>query len=40
MAVRIELIDETATLTDERIDAALGRIVSALRDRLGARLRA
>jgi phenylalanyl-tRNA synthetase beta chain len=39
MAVRIELLDPEATLTDERIDAAVAGIVSALQNRFGARLR-
>ncbi len=40
LAVRLELLDETATLTDERIDAEVSRVVETLRKRLGARLRA
>jgi phenylalanyl-tRNA synthetase beta chain len=40
MAVRVELLDDAVTLTDERIDAAVGRVVAALRDRFSARLRA
>ena len=40
LAVRLELLDEAATLTDERIDAEVARVVEALRTRLGARLRA
>ncbi len=40
LAVRLELLDESATLTDERIDAEVARIVETLRTRLGARLRA
>lgn len=39
MAVRIELLDPEATLTDERIDAAVAGISSALESRHGARLR-
>jgi phenylalanyl-tRNA synthetase beta chain len=39
MAVRLSLLDDAATLTDERIDAVLGRVVSALNQGLGARLR-
>ncbi|MEF7617285.1 phenylalanine--tRNA ligase subunit beta [Aquincola sp. MAHUQ-54] len=39
MAVRIELLDDTATLTDDRIDAAVAGIVERLRGRLQARLR-
>ena len=40
LAVRLELLDEAATLTDERIDAEVARVVETLRTRLGARLRA
>jgi phenylalanyl-tRNA synthetase beta chain len=40
LAVRLELLDDAATLTDERIDAEVARIVETLRTRLGARLRA
>jgi len=40
LAVRIELLDDEATLTDERIDAALGQVLETLRLRLGVRLRA
>jgi phenylalanyl-tRNA synthetase beta chain len=40
MAVRIELLDDETTLTDERIDAAIGHVIEALKQRLGARLRA
>ena len=40
LAVRLELLDESTTLTDERIDAEVGRVVETLRTRLGARLRA
>ncbi|MCB2022224.1 MAG: phenylalanine--tRNA ligase subunit beta [Burkholderiaceae bacterium] len=40
LAVRLELLDEAATLTDERIDAEVARVVETLRSRLGARLRA
>ena len=39
MAVRLELLDEDATLTDERIDAEVAAVVDALARRLGARLR-
>ncbi|MEO8122835.1 MAG: phenylalanine--tRNA ligase subunit beta, partial [Burkholderiales bacterium] len=39
LAVRLELLDEAATLTDERIDAEVARVVDTLRSRLGARLR-
>ena len=40
LAVRLELLDDSATLTDERIDAEVTRVVETLRARLGARLRA
>jgi phenylalanyl-tRNA synthetase beta chain len=40
MAIRVELLDDDSTLTDERIEAAIGRIIEALRMRLDARLRA
>jgi phenylalanyl-tRNA synthetase beta chain len=40
MAVRIELRDDEATLTDERIDAAVEAIKARLQSQLGARLRA
>lgn len=39
MAVRLELRDDDATLTDERIDAALAEALDRARQRLGARLR-
>jgi phenylalanyl-tRNA synthetase beta chain len=39
VAVRIELLDDVATLTDERIDAVMAGVVSRLASRLGARLR-
>jgi phenylalanyl-tRNA synthetase beta chain len=39
LAVRVELLDDQATLTDERIDAAVAGIVEHLRRALGARLR-
>jgi phenylalanyl-tRNA synthetase beta chain len=39
MAVRIELLDNNATLTDERIDAAMAAVVARLRSVFGARLR-
>ncbi|MET0518733.1 MAG: phenylalanine--tRNA ligase subunit beta, partial [Burkholderiaceae bacterium] len=39
MAVRLELLDEEATLTDERIEAAVAAVVQALGRQLGARLR-
>jgi phenylalanyl-tRNA synthetase beta chain len=39
MAVRIELRDDDATLTDERIDAAMAQALARAQQRLGARLR-
>ena len=39
MAVRLELLDDDATLTDERIDGAVSAIVAAATQQLGARLR-
>jgi phenylalanyl-tRNA synthetase beta chain len=39
LAVRLELLDDEATLTDERIDAAMAVIVAAATTQLGARLR-
>ncbi len=39
LAVRLELLDDTATLTDERVDAAVATIVAATAQQLGARLR-
>lgn len=39
LAVRLELLDDEATLTDERIDAAVAAIVAATSSQLGARLR-
>ena len=40
LAVRLELLDDSATLTDERIDAAVAQVVTALGADLGVRLRA
>ena len=40
LAVRLELLDDDATLTDERIDAAMQAVFSALQSQLGARQRA
>jgi phenylalanyl-tRNA synthetase beta chain len=40
MAVRLELRDDTATLTEERIDAAIANVLERLHSQLGARLRA
>ena len=39
MAVRLELLDDENTLTDERVDAVIAAIVSATQQQLGARLR-
>ncbi|WP_077037202.1 phenylalanine--tRNA ligase subunit beta [Pelomonas sp. KK5] len=39
MAVRLELLDDEATLTDERIEQTVTAVVQALADKLGARLR-
>ncbi|HKX43525.1 MAG TPA: phenylalanine--tRNA ligase subunit beta [Burkholderiaceae bacterium] len=39
LAVRIELLDEEAVLTDERIDAAMKDVLAALTETLGVRLR-
>lgn len=39
LAVRLELLDDEATLTDERIDAVVTAIVAATAQQLGARLR-
>ena len=40
LAVRIELRDDTSTLTEERIEAAVKAVTSRLQTQLGARLRA
>jgi phenylalanyl-tRNA synthetase beta chain len=40
LAVRLELLDGESTLTDERIDAEVARVIAALGAKLGARLRA
>jgi phenylalanyl-tRNA synthetase beta chain len=40
MAVRLELLDVEVTLTEERIEQAVGKVVDALHSKLGARLRA
>jgi len=40
LAIRIELRDDDATLTDERIDATVGAVLARLTSQLGARLRA
>lgn len=39
LAVRLELLDDDNTLTDERIEQAVSRVVSRLSEQLGARLR-
>jgi phenylalanyl-tRNA synthetase beta chain len=39
MTVRLELLDDENTLTDERIDAAVAQVLDVLRARLGVRLR-
>ena len=40
LAVRLELLDDNTTLTDLRIDAVVGEVLQALKQRLGVRLRA
>ena len=39
LAVRLEFLDESAPLTDERVEAAKAAVVAALSERLGVRLR-
>jgi phenylalanyl-tRNA synthetase beta chain len=39
LSVRLELLDDAVTLTEERIDAAVADVLTALMRRLGARLR-
>ncbi len=39
MAVRLELLDDNETLTDERIEAVVAQVLDSLATRLGARLR-
>jgi phenylalanyl-tRNA synthetase beta chain len=39
MAVRLEIRDDDATLTDERIEAAKAQAIERVTQRLGARLR-
>jgi len=39
LSVRLELLDDENTLTDERIDAAVVQVLDTLGARLGARLR-
>jgi phenylalanyl-tRNA synthetase beta chain len=40
LALRLEILDDSTTLTDERIESVKSEVVAALRDRLGVRLRA
>ena len=40
LAVRLELLDDEATLTDQRIDGVIAEVLQALKQRLGVRLRA
>ncbi|HEY0820692.1 MAG TPA: phenylalanine--tRNA ligase subunit beta [Rhizobacter sp.] len=40
LALRLEILDDTTTLTDERIEAVKAEVVAALGQRLGVRLRA
>jgi phenylalanyl-tRNA synthetase beta chain len=39
LSVRLELLDDDVTLTDQRIDAAIAQVLVALNERLGVRLR-
>ena len=39
LSVRLELLDDEQTLTDERIDTTVARVLAALQDELGVRLR-
>ena len=39
LAVRLEVLDDEATLTDERIDGVVAGVLQALKERLGVRLR-
>ena len=39
LAVRLELLDDEVTLTDERIDTAVAQVIERLRAQLGVRLR-
>ena len=39
MAVRLELLDDENTLTDDRIDGVVSQVLQTLRERLGVRLR-
>ena len=40
LALRLELRDDSQTLTDERIDSVVAGVLAALESRLGVRLRA
>ncbi|MBC8056722.1 MAG: phenylalanine--tRNA ligase subunit beta, partial [Rhizobiales bacterium] len=40
LSIRLELLDDEVTLTDDRIEAAVADVLAALDERLGARLRA
>ncbi len=40
LAIRLELLDDETTLTDQRIDAVVAEVLQALNQRLGVRLRA
>jgi phenylalanyl-tRNA synthetase beta chain len=40
LSIRLELLDDETPLTDERIDATVADVLTALRERLGVRLRA
>ncbi len=40
LSIRMELLDDDSTLTDERIEAVVADVLAALRERLGAHLRA
>ena len=40
LAVRLELLDDEATLTDQRIESVVAEVLQALNKRLGVRLRA
>jgi phenylalanyl-tRNA synthetase beta chain len=39
LALRLEVLDDTSTLTDERIEAVKADVLKALQSRLGVRLR-
>jgi phenylalanyl-tRNA synthetase beta chain len=40
LSIRLELLDDEVTLTDERIDAVVADVLATLTQRLGVRLRA